>query len=101
MKVIQDETEKSLNVGQPIYTKSIMELANIYIKNRRVLKNRWNKPFDYDREIRECNHIVIEDDGYVNIFCPKEREGDYIAAIEKLKRTFGDLIENKIIINSK
>jgi len=87
--------------GFPKYTKRIMELSSIYIKDEEVLKNREGRNIIVENEINTFNNITIEIDGIVNIYCKKEIVERYKQAIDNLKTMFyGSGIENMIKINS-
>lgn len=86
--------------GYPMYTNRFMELANFYIKDGELLKNRGENFVNQENEMVNCNNIVVEDNGIVNIYCKSDKVEHYKIEIEFLKRIYPS-IEDRIIINSK
>lgn len=86
----------------PSYCKRIMELSTFYIKNGKVLKNRYDEEVNVQNEIDNYNNIVIEENGIVNIYCEDYRIPVYRYVINNLKEVFEfSNIEDIIKINYK
>ena len=87
--------------GFPRYTKRIMELSSVYIKDGEILKNRKGENIIVKNMIDNFNNIAIENNGLINIYCKKEIIERYEQVIENLKTMFcNSRIDNMIIINS-
>ena len=88
--------------GYPIYTKTILYFASIYIQNGVVVKNRNGVAFDTNKEIENYNNIVIEKNGIVNIYCKENKVPYYKNVINYIKPMYSSFnIDERIIINIK
>jgi hypothetical protein len=77
--------------GHPLYTKIFMDISSFYIKDGELLKNRGDKFKTKLGEIMNFNNIVVEENGFIEIFCDKEKEIIYNRGIEALKKHYINL----------
>ena len=90
--------------GYPMYTKRIMEVSDVYVKDGEVLKSRYINPELLDVEGQKLlfNNISIEKNGVVEIYCEEGRRDDYIREIKWLKNMYGEGFgHNKFFVYSR
>lgn len=79
------------NIGYPVYTQIISDMASVYIKNGHTIKNRGDRNIIRKEWIDNFRNIVIEDNGNIDIYCSEEKSRLYIREIKNLKKIYNNI----------